>query len=89
MRVCVACVHLSSVSTHAGCPVAHLVPVELFTKQLRSVMRPLSTICSLPGQAGRRGERRMGWDGIGSGQKIHDRGREEMVKDMGGGGVWL
>lgn len=40
------CVHIWS------CPVAHLVPVELFTRQLCSVMRPLSTICSLLGQGG-------------------------------------
>ncbi len=59
---------LTSLRVHIwSCPVAHLVPVELFTRQLRSVMRPLSTICSLPGQEWRQREGRdgMGWDGMG------------------------
>lgn len=49
---------------------AHLVPVELFRKQLRSVMLPLSSICSLPGQDQRQSE---GWEG-----------RMERVKDREG-----
>lgn len=41
-----------------GCPVAHLVPVELFTRRFRSVMCPLRRHpCS--------GTRRIGWDGDG------------------------
>lgn len=56
---------------------AHLVPVELFTKQLRSVMRPLSTICSLPGQEQRQRE---GWDGRGEERK--DRGRKQKIQDV-------
>lgn len=50
---CLCCIqllfqtYLSCASTTQGCPLVHLVPVELFTRQLHSLMRPLSIICSL------------------------------------------
>lgn len=52
----------------SGCPVAHLVPVELFTRRFRSVMCPLR----------RHAAGRAGLDGMGMGsvQKIHDGGSE-------------
>lgn len=55
---------------------AHLVPVELFTRQLRSVMRPLSTICSLLGQEWRQRE---GWERRGEERK--DGRRKQEVED--------
>lgn len=41
----------------SACPVAHLVPVELFTRRFRLVMCPLTAACG--------GTRRIGWDGDG------------------------